>query len=162
MYASCARFRKPGRPLHGAFIAGFVLAVSGCGGDSTAPTEKLVPVSGKVTMKDGTPLTTGAVHLWPQPDTNSETALYPGGMIDENGNYEVMTSGQKGAPLGKYKITVSTKAPPGPGSSPPPVFDPSKPPPDLSAKYSERYKTELSYDVVEHPAAGAYDLKVDK
>jgi len=150
--------------LLGVFVAGLVLVVAGCGGGDTAPALSLVPVSGKVTMKDGTPLTEGIVHLWPQ--VESETAVYPGGSIGADGNYELMTDGKKGAPLGKYKITVSTKTPPGPGSPPPPILDPTKPPPkpppDLNVKYTDRFKTELTYEVVERPAAGAYDLKVDK
>lgn len=104
----------------GYFVFIFVLSVlMGCG-ESGPP---LAPVKGKVTLY-GKPYTKGLVVFTPEgggPTGTSQT--------DENGDYEIWSSGRKGAMVGKHKISVTTimepvkeAAPPGQVSSDDPGY----------------------------------------
>src|SRR2546423_9761382 len=78
--------------------------ISGCGRGSGPA---LAPVSGKVTV-DGQALTSGNVVLTPEdPKQIAKDIPAPAGQIESNGTYEIQTGGQRGAPLGKYKVTVT-------------------------------------------------------
>jgi len=109
----------------------------------------MIPVQGKVTL-GGKPLGGGIVYLYPP--EGEERAYVPLGFIDPQGNYSVTTSGEKekGAPAGKYKVTVE------PGSG-----DKSM---DLAVdpKYQSQKRTPFVFEVRENAPAGAYDLKMER
>jgi hypothetical protein len=142
-------------------VACFALLVSpclvvGCGGKKTPP---LTPVSGKVTV-DGQPLTSGQVTFVPDVarptedrQDNVQTAGLSTGKIGSDGSYTIITNGKSGAPLGKYKVTVTPSMVPAPDAKglPPTSFD--------RKKYSEEG---LKIEVVANPEPGRYDLKLTK
>jgi hypothetical protein len=88
-----------------AFIA--LLAVTGGCGNSVdyGPTFKVTPVKGNVTLA-GAALPDAEVILNFQgtPPKGFTTAA---GKTDAQGNFEILTGIQKGAPAGQYKVTVS-------------------------------------------------------
>ncbi len=120
---------------------------AGCG----KPSLPIAPVSGKVTV-DNQPVTSGQVTLIPQDDKN-HTDL-SAGTIDEHGVYKISTGGSDGAPLGKYKVTVTASMLPTGDGKPP-----SQP---FNRKFGDANQTTLQFEVVNSPAAGAYDLKLTK
>jgi hypothetical protein len=127
------------------------VALAGCG----APSEKLTPVVGKVTV-NGTPLATGSVTFHPDAGKGNSTRHIPVGTLDAEGTYKLMSATQEGAPLGWYKVTVSAQEP----------IDPKNPyaPPKhlIGPKFSDASSSGLEVEVVDRPAEGAYDLKVLK
>ena len=78
-----------------------------------------------------------------------------------SGKYTLVTNGRKGAPPGWYKVAVTATAPAeldtkrGPSHHPVPKSL-------LPAKYGQAKTTDLLIEVVEHPAPGAYDLKLSR
>lgn len=130
--------------------------VAGCG----KPVAPVTPVTGKVTVA-GKPLTAGQVTLIPDvgitpPKVRSKTprAGMSAGQIDSDGTYKIYTGGKAGAPLGKYKVTVSRATMPTPeGQTPASDFNPD---------YSDAAKTKLKIEVVAKPSPGQYDLKLTK
>lgn len=80
------------------------LGASGCGSD-LGPTLKVNPVKGKVTLGEE-PLADAVVTLTYQ-GTAPKDYAGSGGTTDAQGNFEILTGFQKGAPAGTYKITVS-------------------------------------------------------
>jgi hypothetical protein len=123
-----------------------VALCSGCG----KPSLPLVPVSGKVTVGDK-PVTSGQVTLIPL-EKNENQKDSSSGSIDENGEYKIFTGGGEGAPLGKYKVTVTPLMMPSGNTK-----APSAP---FARKYGDATATTLKIEVVSNPAAGAYDLKL--
>jgi hypothetical protein len=123
----------------------------GCG----ASGEKLTPVVGKVTV-DGAPLTTGSVTFHPNAQKGNSSPHLPVGMLDAQGNYKLMSATKEGAPPGWYQVTVSAQEP----------IDPKNPyaPPKhlIGPKFGDVSTSGLEVEVVAHPAAGAYDLKLAK
>jgi hypothetical protein len=119
---------------------------AGCGKASVT----LAPVSGKVTVGDK-PVTSGQVSLVAV-DANTSTDL-SAGTIDANGEYKIFTGGSAGAPLGKYRITVTPNMVPTAG-------DTKATPMPFDRKYGDAKATPLSFEVVTNPASGAYDLKL--
>jgi hypothetical protein len=124
----------------------------------------MAEVSGKVTI-DGQPVTGGQVTFIPDvPNPNDEgakgqavapSAGMSAGQIDSSGQYKIYTAGKAGAPLGKYKVTVTP--------SMVPTGDASKAPQTAyNAIFSDANKTPLRKEVVASPSAGAYDLKLTK
>jgi hypothetical protein len=124
----------------------------------------MTPVSGKVTV-DGQPVTAGQVSLvsdvgMPTQEKKTEgqdstLAVGPSvGQIGSDGTYKVFTSGKEGAPLGKYKVTVT----------PPmmPSADNKAPAGNYSRKYSDSKNTPLKIEVIANAPPGAYDLKLTK
>jgi hypothetical protein len=133
------------------FYAMVAAGVLSCGTSA----EKLTPVAGKVTV-NGSPLTTGSVTFHPDAQKGNNTPHIPVGTLDAEGNYKLMSSTKEGAPLGWYKVTVTAQEP----------IDPKNPyaPPKhmINPKFSDAETSGLAVEVVEKPAAGAYDLKLAK
>jgi hypothetical protein len=130
------------------FLAGCF--VVGCGGGEFVP--PLVPVKGKI-MVDDAPLTSGSVSLIPVVAPTQQTPPSIG-KIGADGTYEVFTSGNRGAPVGKYKVRVTEPTVP--------AKDGAAATPAFHSKYRDQSKTPLEIDVVDKAAAGAYDLKLSK
>jgi hypothetical protein len=126
-----------------------LLCLAGCGGTPLPP---LAPVAGKVTV-DGQPLAAGQVLLIPF-EANPATKVPPAaGLIDESGEYHVLTAGHAGAPLGQYKVVVTPLTLPVPGSKGAFKFP-------FKHQYGNQYQTPLRLDVVADAPPGAYDLKL--
>jgi hypothetical protein len=133
------------------FVAlGGLAGVSGCGGDA-----KLAPVSGRVTMPGGKVLTTGTVIFHPDKDKGNTFGGECVGDINASGEYTLQTRGKPGAPLGAYKVTVSAGADPI-------TSDNTKPSTAslVNTTYSNADTTTITKEVVDKPAAGAYDIAV--
>lgn len=147
--------RRPTRlqpPLHFRAVLGLasfcVLTASlGCGSSGK---DKLFPVSGKVTL-GGSPLTAGQVAFHPDLEKGNKSKGVASGAIGSDGSYTLSTDGKPGAPVGPYKVTVSTNFP---GVSGTPV--------PINAKYNNPNGSGLDREVVPNPASGAYDLQVTK
>src|SRR5262245_42997145 len=122
-------------------LAGAAL-VAGCSGGKNVT---LAPVSGTVTV-GGQPVTGGQVSLIPF-EKEQETSGLSAGTIDSGGKFTIYTGGKPGAPLGKYKVTVTMPMVPPPGGSDKP------PPPPFNAKYASVSTTNLTFEVIESPAA---------
>jgi len=133
------RFPQISLLLFGAFVA-----LPGCG-----QSEKLYPVSGKVTL-GGAPLSMGIVSL--VPDAGNATKAHPSASIGTDGTYNVTTNGKTGAPAGKYKVAVTTMVPPGADSTVTPVA--------INPKYNNADTSGLLFEVGATP--GQYDLKLTK
>ena len=122
---------------------------AGCNPHSLPP---MAPVKGTVTL-DGQPVTAGQVSFIPTDKT--DTAGLSSGTIGTDGAYEIHTGGASGAPLGKYKVTVTTSTVPVPGATTMPMAA-------WGAQYKDPMKTPLNFEVVNNPEAGRYDLKLTK
>jgi hypothetical protein len=129
----------------------------GCGDDSGVGT--VYPVRGKIFLNNE-PFTasTTVIVFKPNAARGNKTAFEPAGKVDEDGNYTLLTRNRSGAPPGWYKVVVvatggprkeATKHRPQPQSL-------------LPAKYGQAKTTPLEIEVVESPAAGAYDLKLSR
>jgi hypothetical protein len=120
------------------------------------------PVRGMVSF-EGQPLTAKSTTILLKPDVagGNLSPIEPNGIVDESGQYKVITQGQGGAPPGRYKVIVTAyESPPvhhkRPGEGrPTPVTL-------LPAKYGLAETTPLAIEVVANPAPGAYDLKLSK
>jgi hypothetical protein len=121
---------------------------AGCGGPPPVAT---VPVSGKVTVEDQ-PVTAGQVSF-SAADGKVGAGLCTG-TIGATSEYKISSDGKPGAPLGKYKVTVTPSMVPPTGGGAPAL--------PYNAKYSSAKSSPLSIEVVSSPAPGAYDLKLTK
>jgi len=132
-------------------IGGMLVLAVGC--SKKGPTEKLVPVSGKVTL-DAKPLPLGQVIL--TPDKGNPTKSAPVGMIGDDGSYSINTGGYPGAPLGWYKVSINPqgmpKEMPKTGEIPKPA--------NVPQKYQKAASTDLSIEVTESPKPEGYDIKI--
>jgi hypothetical protein len=81
--------------------AGLVLVAAGCG--PSGP--KLHPVSGKVTLKDGTPVKFGHIILHADASQGNTTPEVAQGTI-RNGEYTLNTGTRAGAVAGAYKVSI--------------------------------------------------------
>jgi hypothetical protein len=126
-----------------------LLSAAACRGDSLG---RIVPVKGKVTA-DGKSLNHGSVVFWPNKDKGNNSSVEAAAEIGEDGTYELYTKGQRGAPPGHYKVTVtaSTKAD---------STAPLKATLLVQKKYTTRDTTPLLIEVVDSPPSGHYDLTV--
>jgi hypothetical protein len=124
-----------------------LFALAGCNRTRPMPKEfgARIPVEGKVTL-DGKPLRGGNVQFYSL--DRDVKALQPGGLIDSQGNYFVSTYGQKGAPAGKYRVTVD------------PASDDKKQDRLVDIRYQNWEKSPLVVEVKENAPAGAYDLNL--
>src|SRR5438067_521415 len=77
----------------------FCLACSGGGGTS------LNPVTGKLLYKDQ-PAAGAVVTFHPEAGGNKITTVLPVGEVKSDGTFELKTGDAKGAPAGKYTVTV--------------------------------------------------------
>jgi len=127
---------------------GGLFPLAGCSGNKPLPAElgPLVPVQGKVTVA-GKPLRGGNVNFFPL--EHDVAKCQPQGLIDAEGRYTVSSYGQKGAPAGKYRVTV----------------DPASDDKDLDVLVDARYmnweKSPVIVTVQENAPSGAYDLKLN-
>jgi hypothetical protein len=119
-----------------------LLSSAGC-----RPEFTFTPVRGRVTLKDGTPVTRGIVTFFP--DKANKLQLSPNGRIGPDGTYEVNTANKSGVPVGSYVVGIRTG--PGGGDDPPAPF---------SGKYFTA-DSPLKLEVVAEPAPGAYDFVLD-
>jgi hypothetical protein len=118
-----------------------VLGLAGCGGGD-APQ---LPVSGSVTLEDGSPLTQGKLIFGP---TDQNNRAQPIGTVGSDGRYQVTTRGKPGAPAGKYVVYVQIEEKDTKVSFP--------------SKYGDPNYTTLKVEVKKDAPAGSYDLKLTK
>ncbi|HTK76115.1 MAG TPA: hypothetical protein VL371_12705 [Gemmataceae bacterium] len=135
-----------------------ILFLSGCGDNSgVGPT---FPVTGTITI-NGQPLIAQTAMVLFKPDASRGNLGHfdPAGALDGQGHYVLSTAGKTGAPPGWYKVVVTATAT---DVSVPPGKRRDHPHPKslVAAKYGQAATTTLSVEVVESPAAGAYDLKL--
>lgn len=119
--------------------------LTGCGGSARRAVGPCVLVQGKVTLA-GKPLVGGTVTFVP---TEEGDRPRPEGVIDAQGNYAVKTEGRDGAPVGRYRVAVTTG---GEDKTQEAKFD---------SRYSSWDKTPLTVEVTESARPGAYDLKLE-
>lgn len=133
---------------------------AGCSGDSGVGVT--FPVAGKITI-DNEPLTVRGTVVLFQPDASrGNTSPFDAvGTVDETGAYKLATKGKSGAAPGWYKVVVTATS-----SSAEHAKSPhgSRPAPKslLPAKYGLASTSDLSVEVVEEPAPGAYDLRLTR
>lgn len=115
-----------------------VLALAGCGG---AASEKLYPVTGRVTV-DGK-ASEGVVLLFHREGAPGEVGT---GTTDSSGAYKVVFKTNPGLPAGKFKVTASW---PDPAKSKIPVSMGATPdiPDLLRSRYAMRDRSDLSVEV---------------
>jgi hypothetical protein len=88
--------------LRWTFLLGAVVLFAGCSSSGA------VPVSGKVTLKDGTPVTAGTIEF-----ATEDLKMSASGDIGEDGTYTLSFAGEgDGCPPGTYKVTVMDADPP--------------------------------------------------
>ena len=131
-------------------------AASGCG----SAEDPLYPVTGTITV-DGKPLTKGTVGLIPDLARGNTSAYAPQGKIGPDGQFSIATLERTGAAPGRYKVVVWSAANE-PASDSYQDMQAYKPQWLVDAKYTQAETTDLAFEVVPTPAAGAYDLKLRK
>jgi hypothetical protein len=130
-------------------MLGFSAVLFGVGCDSN------VPVSGKVTLADGTAVTSGSLRYVPDKAKGNTLPAEPVGQIGSDGVYQLATDGKPGAPPGAYKIVVFVTKPSDPN-------DPySLPLPLINRKYSTAETSGLSKEVQANAPPETYDLQLD-
>ncbi|MCA9086166.1 MAG: hypothetical protein KDA81_19045 [Planctomycetaceae bacterium] len=126
------------------------LSLGGCGGGPN-DSVTVAPVSGVVKL-DGSPLPDAVITFYPE---KGPTGI---GMGDSSGAFIVKTNGQKGAPVGKCKVTVVAANQAGEV----PEMDGNEAEyakkTRLNAKYSSPETTDLIIDVT---AEGNQNLQLD-
>jgi hypothetical protein len=132
-----------------------VVGAAGCGKEGP----KLFPVEGNVTVGDqplkmGTERRRGYVELIPDTARGNTTLELPRGYIDTEGRYRISTNQKPGAPPGWYKVRVDAADQPDPNNAYRFEFL-------VPQRYIDGGSTTLTFEVVESPAAGAYDLRLD-
>jgi hypothetical protein len=132
------------------FVGCLLLAAGGCGSGGS----KLAPVSGRVTLADGKPLTSGFVNFRPDKTKGNTFGGEAVGEINSQGEYTLNVRGKPGAPLGAYKVTVSSTGPTTTDNTNPSAQS------VINPTYSNPGTTPLEKTVVDKPAAGAYDLQI--
>jgi hypothetical protein len=135
--------------LTAAALLAAAAGLSGCG--PTPP--KLVPVAGRVTLTDGTPIKHGYVILHADEARGNATREVCQGKIVE-GEYTVLTGPREGAPAGWYKVTIEASNPPDEKN---PYFTEWL----ADEKYVYPEKSKLAMEVVENPEPNRYDYKLD-
>ena len=134
---------------------------SGCGDASgVGPT---FPVAGKVTFNN-TPLTAKNTVILCKPDAarGNTSPFEPAGTVDADGNYVLTTRGKNGAPAGWYKVVVTAREDAEPVHPKGPQRHRPVSKSLLPVRYGQAQTTDLSIEVVEKPAPGAYDLKLSR
>jgi len=126
-----------------------LLVCLGCGPSAG----NLNPVKGKITFKDGKPLTKGAVVLRPNTAKGNTSKFEPMGTIGPDGSYEVYTQQQPGAAAGTYFIHINAQGDP-PADNPYAI-----PPPLVHPKY-QTDQADFTVEVGPSAAPGKYDFQV--
>jgi hypothetical protein len=131
--------------------SGFALlgVLAGCDSSGLG---KIVPVNGQVTY-EGKPVTSGSLVFKPDTTKGNQSTLEPAATIGADGNYSLFIKEREGAPLGWYQVGVVAQE-----ANPNDPYAPAKS--LIPAKYNDAATSGLSVEVVETPAAGAYDLKL--
>ena len=136
-----------------------MLASGGCTPAANPNFPELVPVDGTVSM-DGAPLANASVVFIPAGATQGGPSY---GLTDEGGRYALeYQAGQKGAPVGEFKVVCSKWVMPdgsdyvGVPGGPSPMDAGAKE--LLPAKYSEEYQTTLKATIP--PGGGTINLEV--
>ncbi len=126
----------------GPLVSLVLLGVSGCGGGA------LFPVSGKVTYKDGKPVTAGLVIFEPVGQRPSAR-----GEIQPDGSFQLGTYGDKdGAMEGEYKVLIA----------PPPLPEEGKRPPSpIHPKYQKLESTPLKFTVTRDRDKNKFNIEVE-
>jgi len=136
----------------------FVFLASGCFDPSGAV--KTFPVAGKITLDDKPVTATSTIVLFkPDAGRRNTSPFEPTGTVDGAGNYRLVTKGKNGAPPGWYKVVVTATEPRGAEEKGPRNHRPG-PRSVLPARYGQAATTTVAIEVVEHPAPGAYDVKL--
>ena len=134
-----------------AAIAALVLFLAGCDSSGLG---RIVPVKGKV-MLDGKAVPTGSLVFKPDSAKGNTATFEPASQIGADGSYSLFTKEKQGAPLGWYKVGVVAQE-----------ANPSDPYATMKALVPQRYNdpetSGIAVEVVESPAADAYDLKLAK
>jgi hypothetical protein len=131
--------------------AAFALAVAGCG----AGGPRVLAVEGRVTV-GGKPLTsgTGTVIFYPDAARGNTSQEEPRGALDTEGRYRLRTGPRDGAAPGWYRVAVTAAKQLDPNN---PYFTEWL----IPQRYIDPKTSNLSVQVVEAPAPGTYDLKLD-
>jgi hypothetical protein len=124
------------------------IGLSACGGSGP----KLVPVEGRVTLTDGTPVAYGHVILHPDAGRGNASKEVCQGMI-RDGRYTIMTGARQGAPVGAYKVSIEAAKEVDPNN---PYFTEWL----ADEKYIDPSRSNLTMEVVEGPEPGRYDFKL--
>ena len=137
------------------------IAASGCADSSDVG--RTVPVSGKATFENS-PLTAKSTIIVFKPDASrgNTSPFEPTGTVDADGSYTLKTKGRSGAPPGWYKVIVTAREETDPTHPKSPQQRRPVAKSLLPAKYGQVETSGLSIEVVEKPAPGAYDLKLNK
>jgi hypothetical protein len=129
-------------------------ASAGCG----PPEEKFVRVAGRLKV-GGKPLDRGQIGFIPDESRGTTHPQYSIGEVRPDGGYELVTNDKAGVRPGWYKVVAWVSAEP---ISPSPSYGPNG---ELrgvrwlvAAKYTKRETTDLTVEVVDNPAPGAYDF----
>lgn len=139
-------------------VGGLAWAPLGCG----PPAEKLVPVSGTVTLH-GQPWTIGDVGFFPDPARGNPERRAAVGSLAADGTYRLFTAGRAGVPPGWYKAVVwATNDPAAAGNpwGPDGKLRPIKW--LIDPRYTRPETTPLAVEVIDHPPPGHYDLRVTR
>jgi hypothetical protein len=126
---------------------------SGCGSKSS----EFVPVRGQLVL-DGEPLCVGTISFRPLANRGNTTLHHPTGSINAQGQYELFTTGQSGAPPGWYKVLVFADA----NSLNPGQAHPLPPKWLTAAKYTRESTTDLIVEVVASSPSPRYDFQLTK
>jgi hypothetical protein len=139
------RYRRARRLAFGA-VSLLALWTAGCG-------ETRYPVAGRV-LVNGQPLKgkVGSVVLKPDASKGNKRSGLSEGVLQRDGNFEVLTNNKPGAPRGWYKVIVT-------------AYEPAANPnedsrPALNARYATEANTPLEIEVVANPASDQYDLQL--
>src|SRR5262249_756139 len=144
--------RTTGRLVRAGLLGGLLVLSAGCADKGP----KLVPVEGKVYVDDQ-PVQTGervtgyvVFHAdQSKGNTNMEDIK---ATIGPDGSYKIYTRDKEGAPLGWYKVTVDLAQ-----TNPKDPYDYK---PIVPARFLEKDKSGLAFEVIEKPEPGRYDIKV--
>jgi hypothetical protein len=139
-----------------------IAATAGC----KQPPTPCFPVSGKVVYQKK-PVTTGTVTFVPDASKGNQSKESAIGLIKDDGTYSLVTNGRDGAPLGWYKVGISTMAPPMGDMAPPEIKPGSKAAPKGSGKapgvppkFQHPDTSGVSIEVKENAPPGAYDIEL--
>ena len=137
------------------WLAAVFMLLGALGGCDSSGVGRLVPVQGAV-LVDGQPLATGSLVFKPNAEKGNSSKFEPAATINADGSYQLFTAERAGAPLGWYKVSVVAQAAPD-------EKNPYAPPKHLvHSRYGDPNSSGLEVEVVESPAAAAYDLKLTK